>query len=330
MIFSSSKNPAIDPSERREHSVAQRPEVTPVALTSRSLFIPYWNIPDASDDLSAYETLIYFGVAPDTAGSLKMDDGRLKLQTFIDNTPRSSHRFLTIRMLDTAVNQTLLENETIEDRVITNSNELAKQYGFDGIVLDLEMGVLPFSGVQEDITAFITAFTQAARGEDLSFAITLYGDTFYRQRPYDVARLASVVDEVYIMAYDLHKSHGEPGANFTFEDDNEYDFKQMVTDYTAVVPREKLAVIFGMYGYDWTLGSQGKPLKAANAIPLNQIDEEGAIGDPVSREKHIIYTDADGFDHELWYEDEESANVKIEYLKQHGIGRVGYWVWGYF
>ena len=29
-----------------------------------------------------------------------------------------------------------------------------------------------------------------------------------------------------------------------------------------------------MYGYDWTLGAQGKPLKAAKAIPLYEIEQE--------------------------------------------------------
>ena len=85
-----------------------------------------------------------------------------------------------------------------------------------------------------------------------------------------------------------------------------------------------------MYGYDWTLGSQGKPLKAAKAVPLNQIDNTGAFVDPASKEKHIRYVDDEGYDHILWYEDKESVKVKIEYLKKQGIGSVGYWVWGYF
>jgi len=32
----------------------------------------------------------------------------------------------------------------------------------------------------------------------------------------------------------------------------------------------------------------------------------------------------------MWYEDEESAQVKIDYLKEKGVGSIGYWAYGYF
>ena len=127
------------------------------------------------------------------------------------------------------------------------------------------------------------------------------------------------------MAYDFHKRRGEPGTNYPFE-----RFKEMIADFTTIMSPQDITVVFGMYGYDWTLGKQGLPLKAAVAVPLDGIDGIDAIVDPNSLEKHILYIDDEGFNHELWYEDEESADVKIEYLKEQGVGSVGYWVWGYF
>lgn len=180
--------------------------------------------------------------------------------------------------------------------------------------------------------------------------MTIYGDALYRVRPYDVKELSPHVDQIYIMAYDFHKSRGEPGPNFPLtrsprrrfgeagrsesegghKKEYGYDFQTMIADFTQIVPREKITVLFGMYGYDWTLGAQGKPLKAATAVPLLEIDTGGAIINPNSKEKYIEYLDDEGYEHVLWYEDHESVNVKIDYLKTQGIGRVGYWVWGYF
>jgi spore germination protein YaaH len=196
--------------------------------------------------------------------------------------------------------------------------------------------VIPFDNVTTQITSFVTRFSGKAKEEDRQFFMTIYGDTFYRQRPYDIEKLEPVVDRFLVMAYDFHKSRGEPGPNFPFdrrslgEGGIPYDFKEMINDFTSVSPPEKLTILFGMYGYDWTLGPQGLPLKSARAIPLNEIDAEGAITDQTSPEKHILYTDDEGYKHVLWYEDLESVDIKIKYLKEQGIGSVGYWVWGYF
>ena len=65
--------------------------------------------------------------------------------------------------------------------------------------------------------------------------------------------------------------------------------------------------------------------------PIGVGDDKCVISiDTTSKEKKIKYVDQEGYDHILWYEDEESSNVKIDYLMEQGIGSVGYWVWGYF
>ena len=47
-------------------------------------------------------------------------------------------------------------------------------------------------------------------------------------------------------------------------------------------------------------------------------------------EKNIRYKGEDGYDHVIFFEDEESAQVKTDYLKEKGIGSISYWAWGYF
>jgi spore germination protein YaaH len=48
------------------------------------------------------------------------------------------------------------------------------------------------------------------------------------------------------------------------------------------------------------------------------------------KEKSIQYIDSEGRSHIVWYEDEESAAIKTEYLQSVGIGKVSYWAQGYF
>lgn len=336
-------------------------------VEERSVFIPYWDIPEEAVSLYSYDRLFYFGIAPQEDGSVLEDTGLKGIQSFLSNTPSGKKRYLTVRMVNTTVNTAILDDRTAQERIIRETQEYVQAYEFDGVVLDLELSVLPFSGTKEDITGFIRDFARMTQSADKEFLVTLYGDTFYRGRPYDVEKIAAVADEVLIMTYDFHKRRGEPGPNFPFDrqsieedsPDYPYSFKEMISDFQDVVPSEKLTILFGMYGYDWTLGPQGLPLKAAKAIPLYQIEEgykdcerivipdsirnpEKLTGSAVeddgcyelvhetSREKVIHYTDDEGYSHQLWYEDDESVQVKTEYLKEQGIGSVGYWVWGYF
>ncbi|PIR94232.1 hypothetical protein COT97_02465 [Candidatus Falkowbacteria bacterium CG10_big_fil_rev_8_21_14_0_10_39_11] len=319
------------PKEHNVETVLDTVEsIKPVKNVEKSVFIPYWNIRETHSEIEEYDKAIYFGVAPDKNGDLIDDTGFQYIDKFIDVTNASQDKLLTVRMLDIDVNLAVLEDDLVQKNLANNVGKIISDNDFDGVVLDLELSVLPTASVSNQITSFVKSFSEGLKigtvpNRDSPVFLALYGDTFYRGRPYDVEKLAKYVDGIYIMAYDFHKSRGEPGPNYPLN-----DFKQMIKDFSAIVPRENITVIFGMYGYDWTLGSQGLPLKAAVAVPINEIDTSGANIDPKSKEKNITYTDDEGYDHVLWYEDLESSDVKIEYLKSQGIGSVGYWVWGYY
>jgi len=147
------------------------------------------------------------------------------------------------------------------------------------------------------------------------------------------------------MAYDFHKAGGEPGPNFPMsrrsineggpEVDYGYDFKQMISDFSIDLPKEKTEVVFGMYGYDWTLNEQGTPLKAATAISVNNIQSKVQssnlkVMSNEAKEKKIEYVDTVGNKHIVWYEDEESAAVKTKYLQQQGVWQISFWAQSYF
>lgn len=319
-------------------TVISESKPVPSEISNRMVFVPYWNIP-SDENFSDYDSLIYFGITPEKTGELKDDIGLSGVETFVDETSPQKKRYITLRMLNTETNIEILANPSAQQSLLNETVEIAERYNFDGIVLDLEMSVIPFSDTQKDISEFVEQTVRKSHDNDLEVYMTLYGDTFYRGRPYDVAFLGEQVDGVLIMAYDFHKSRGEPGPNFPFERKGEYDFQQMVQDFSKSVGPDKVTVIFGMYGYDWTLGEQGLPLKSAKAIPLHEIQSDILPGcqddckvstDPSTSESNVTYSDPDGYEHVLWYEDEASVEVKMDYLQEQGIGSIGYWVWGYF
>ncbi len=324
-------------SEQVENAQPNRERAT---IASESIFVPYWADMSAISSTDA-DRLLYFGISVDENGVVENDAGYNALDSFLDNAG-STDKYLTVRMLDAEMNTAILKDSSSWQTIAESITDLAKEKGFDGVVLDLEVGLVAFHIAPESITGFTETLHEELEGRNLSLAMTIYGDTFFRKRPYDVKSLGKIVDEMMIMAYDFHKSFGTPGPNFPLNGREKYgyDFTTMVSDFTTLVEPEKLSVIFGMYGYEWTVDEQERPTKAGTAITLNQVEQKfypqcslsncEINKDQQSAETKISYTAADGRTHIVWFEDDSSVEFKKDVVEEYGVSKIGYWAFGYF
>lgn len=316
-----------DPAKGKERQIT--------TLISKSIFVPYWSLDEEKVDVKEYERMIYFGIAATTNG-LEKNDLRFKnIEEFNNLVPQNKIKYLTLVMTNSDVNFSVLESLDLQEKIIDETIVTAKQYHFSGIVLDFELFSLFDEKIPGQINDFVQKFYKKAKEENLTFVLTIYGDVFYRKRPYDVSFLAKNSDEIMIMAYDFHKSIGEPGPNFPLP-----EFKTMLDDFLKVAPREKISVVFGMYGYDWIVDEKKRPLKKANSLSLNQISDKYLktcsfkncvrFRDKTSSESEINFVDDFGQSHIIWFEDKKSVEEKTKFLQEKGIGRVIYWAYGYF
>lgn len=312
-----------------------------------SIFIPYWALPQSVEDIGPYDRLLYFGISVDENGIQKSDAGYNQLTSFQTVTKSyTGRKTLVIRMLNSQTNINILNDENMQNTIIAQINDVVKENHFSELALDLELSGLFLTDNTSKINIFVQKLYTLKNKHYRHFSVILYGDVFFRNRPYDVKTIGKYSDEIMIMAYDFSKPYGEPGPNMPFDRqslneagllpiDYGYDFKQMVSDFSSQISREKITVIFGMYGYDWTLNQQGTPLKRAEALTLKQINVRNQMSNvknttQKSKEKKIEYSDSEGQKHVIWYEDEESAHVKSRYLRDQGINSLGYWAFSYY
>jgi spore germination protein YaaH len=306
----------------------------------RSVFVPYWTlnrIPIGKE----YDQAIYFGITPTLNGINTAEPGYNALDTFHEEAV-GKEKILTLRMLDNTNNFKIIENKNTRTKVIQEALNEAKNGGFNGVLLDLEVSVIPFESVTKNIATFITEFNTEAERQGIDFYIAIYGDNFYRLRPFDVKTISENADMIMIMAYDFHKARSNPGPNFPLDGKEifGYDFKSMIDNFTRQAPRQKLAVIFGLFGYDWTVDENGKGTETAKPLSYYEISEKFlknctekdcvVTRDPVSTETKITYTDAEGKKHIVWFEDMESVRKKEEFLKKRGINNISFWSHSYF
>ena len=188
------------------YSSSIAPSITP-SFDSRKesyLFVPYWSLSNEKIEDDKYDYLVYFGITADGNGIDKKDLGYIKIDEFIKLSNKDN--LLAVRLTDSRINSVLLDNKDLQIKLIDESISLAKKYSFRGIVFDFEMSALSFDSVIRKINSFYKDYYNSTKKNDMTFLITVYGDTFYRARPYDISELSKYSDGIMIMAYDFHKS----------------------------------------------------------------------------------------------------------------------------
>lgn len=334
-------------SSPEQHAVRTKVLVTPSpqaqvvnTAKTKALFVPSWTVPHEQIDVSGIDSIIYFGITADETGIVH-DDGYTSLSDFTQ-VVQGKPIMLTVRMTNTSSNTVVMKDVELQKKIMQDAIAIAKLHNFSGILLDFEVKAVAFDSVTKNVTQFINDFSREVRAQDLDMFITLYGDTFYRVRPYDVKAIAQNADGIMIMAYDFHKAQGDPGPNFPLqgEDLYGYSFERMIQDFLEVVPANKITVIFGLYGYDWKVDDKQRSFGQAQAISLNTIQQKFLttcafkncmhMRDKQSSETKVTYTDTMKDNHVVWFEDMESVAAKTVFLETHHIMSTALWAYSYF
>lgn len=344
-VFQSIKEKIRDDFTRQLPSVVStKPRIIPnrtAVATSESIFVPYWVLSGSQLDLESFDQVIYFGVAANKDGIDEDDEGFRQLESFTQSAS-STEKLLTLRMLERDATLAILKDKVVQEKLIAQTFDLVEEHDFSGVVLDLELTALPFDSLVKQISDFTIHFSEEAKSRDVQFAMTVYGDTFYRVRPFDIASLSKHVDSFLIMSYDFHKSGGNPGPNFPLggKATYGYDFETMLGHFLAYVPPERLGIIYGMYGYDWMVNDEGKATGQGVSMSLLEINNTivkrcdvlacTIRRDTASSETNIRYKDEDDQMHIVWYEDEVSVEKKEAVARRFGIGTFSFWAYSFF
>lgn len=198
----------------------------------------------------------------------------------------------------------------------------AKEMGIEGINADIE-GVSEVSG--ENYIEFIRELSIACRNEGLIFSVDNYVPYNFNDY-YRLDEQGVFADYVVIMGYDEHYAGStEPGSVASL-DYVTYGIEEALKE----VPVEKLVNAIPFYSRIWKTTSEGMGSEAYGMSEIQQfisnhnmeVDWNGMVG------QNYAESADDEATYQIWVEDADSIEKKLEVMEAHSVAGVAEWCLG--
>lgn len=210
--------------------------------------------------------------------------------------------------------------------VIADILQLMNKGRYDGVDLDIEA---MSEGSKEELVIFMQEL-RAALGPDKTLTMSLMprvADRQYWLDRYDYAALAEICDRIHLMFYNQHYASSSPGPNCSIE------YLQQGIEYMLqYIPKEKMVIGIGGYGYDWHLtddGPKGSSVRISTAFERAglynaEIKRDEASGVPyfsylklVNKEIDVFYGEYQEYEQTVTLTDADGKTyTEIQKIKQ--------------
>lgn len=221
----------------------------------------------------------------------------------------------------------ILSSIEIQERLFINILSTMRQKGFRGINIDFEY-VFPYDS--ELYNQFLHRIVEVMHANGYIVSTALAPKINAEQKgllykAHDYLVHGQLSDFVVLMTYEWGWPGGPPLA---VAPANEV---RKVLDYAiTVIPRWKIFMGIPLYGRDWKLPYvRGKTI-AATITPKEAlrraIEHRSQIYyDDLYQTPYYYYTDQNGNEHEVWFEDARSYQAKYNLVKEYMLRGISYW-----
>ena len=141
---------------------------------------------------------------------------------------------------------------------------------------------------------------------------------------HDYAAHGEYMDRVIVMTYEWGYTYSPPQAV------SPVDRMHRVLEYAVTkIPAGKLLMGFSNYGYNWTLpwrqGEAASVISSAAAADLAASVGAEVRYDAVAAAPYFYYTDPQGRQHAVWYEDARSWQARLALAEEFDLAGISIW-----
>jgi|GEM_PF-1850173 len=217
--------------------------------------------------------------------------------------------------------KTLLESSTNRINFRNNLINILQTNNYKGINIDIE-GIYSYN--RNHYTTFLSEIYSALKplGYTISVSVpakTVDSPNYSWTYAYDYAAISNYSDYIILMTYDEHYPGGSAGPVASI------DWVTNVIKYAVtVIPKEKIYFGLAAYGYDWS--NNGTKAYSINGCYNLAVNNGATIHwDNSSKCPYFNYTDSDGIDHTVWFENSYSIEYKLDIVNSYNLGGIGIW-----
>lgn len=221
----------------------------------------------------------------------------------------------------------ILNTPDIQNTLFNNIVQTAKKYGFRDIHFDMEF-LRPAD--REAYINFLRKAKERFAKEGWLLSAALAPKTSATQKgewyeAHDYGAIGKIVDFVVIMTYEWGYSGGPPMAVSPIG-----PVREVLQYALTEMPGSKILMGQNLYGYNWTLpyvagGQYAQAISPQRAIALASEHNVPILYDEKAQAPHFNFTDNQGKEHTVWFEDARSIQAKFDLVKELNLRGVSYW-----
>lgn len=224
----------------------------------------------------------------------------------------------------------VLSNPSIRETLITNILQLMENKGYKGLNIDFEY-VLPED--RENYNQFLQLAVDRLHPRGYIVSTAVAPKTSGEQEgilytAHDYEAHGRIADFVILMTYEWGWRGGTPQAISPIN-----QMRSVVEYALSVMPANKIYLGFQIYARDWKIphveGAIAETFSPQGAIYRANKYNAAIQYDNTAQSPFFRYTDEQGQEHEVWFEDARSAQAKFDLVKQYNLRGISYWALGF-
>lgn len=218
-------------------------------------------------------------------------------------------------------------NPQVQTTLINNLVTTLKAKGYSGIDIDFEF-ILPED--KEGFLNFITAVNTRLDAEGLLTFVALAPKISGEMKgllyeAHDYPTIGAVADKVLLMTYEWGYTYGPPMATAPIN-----NMRNVLKYGVSVIDPNKIWMGTPNYAYDWPLPFVKGTTAAQSLGNQEAIERAVQYGVPIqfdetAQSPFYNYTNAEGINHVVWFDDVRSMNQKLRLIPELNLNGAGVW-----
>jgi spore germination protein len=218
-------------------------------------------------------------------------------------------------------------NQQAQQALINNLVTALQAKGYSGIDIDFEF-ILPTD--KDSFLNFIKAVNARLDTIGLITFVALAPKVSGEMKgllyeAHDYPTIGAVADKVLLMTYEWGYTYGEPGPTSPIK-----NMRNVLKYGASVIDPDKILMGTPNYAYDWPLPYVKGQTAAENIGNQEAVERAVKFGVPIqfdeaSQSPFYNYTNEQGVEHVVWFDDVRSMNAKLRLIPELNLNGSGVW-----